>query len=53
MDLDGFRFDGITSILYEHHGINYGFTGNYSEYFNDYLSMESLAFLTLANYVMR
>lgn len=53
MDLDGFRFDGITSLLYQHHGINYGFTGNYDEYFNDNLIMESLAFLILANYVMR
>lgn len=53
MDLDGFRFDGITSLLYQHHGINYGFTGNYDEYFNDNLLMESLGFLILANYVMR
>jgi 1,4-alpha-glucan branching enzyme len=27
--LDGYRFDGITSMIYQHHGINYGFTGNY------------------------
>lgn len=53
MNLDGFRFDGITSLLYEHHGINYGFTGNYNEYFNDNLIMESLGFLILANFVMR
>ena len=24
---DGFRFDGVTSMLYKHHGINYGFIG--------------------------
>ena len=24
---DGFRFDGVTSMLYHHHGINRGFTG--------------------------
>ena len=53
MDLDGFRFDGVTSLLYSHHGISYGFTGNYDEYFNDYLLMESLGFLTLANYIMK
>lgn len=26
---DGFRFDAVTSMLYKHHGINYGFTGQY------------------------
>lgn len=30
---DGYRFDAVTSILYHHHGINVGFTGNYNEYF--------------------
>ena len=30
---DGFRFDGITSMLYMHHG-NTGFSGNYHEYFS-------------------
>ena len=30
---DGFRFDAVTSILYQHHGIGIGFTGNYEEYF--------------------
>ena len=28
---DGFRFDGVTSMLYQHHGINVGFSGNYNE----------------------
>ncbi len=31
---DGYRFDGVTSMLYTHHGSGYGFTGNYQEYFN-------------------
>ena len=31
---DGFRFDGVTSMLYHHHGINIGFSGNYNEYFS-------------------
>lgn len=26
---DGFRFDAVTSILYTHHGIGVGFSGNY------------------------
>ena len=31
---DGFRFDGVTSMLYHHHGINVGFSGGYHEYFS-------------------
>lgn len=27
--IDGFRFDAVTSILYQHHGIGVGFSGNY------------------------
>ena len=26
---DGYRFDAVTSILYHHHGIGIGFSGNY------------------------
>jgi len=25
--VDGFRFDGVTSMLYKHHGSGVGFTG--------------------------
>ena len=31
--VDGFRFDAVTSIMYHHHGVGVGFSGNYSEYF--------------------
>ena len=31
---DGFRFDGVTSMLYLHHGIGRSFSGNYHEYFS-------------------
>ncbi|KAJ1935078.1 alpha-1,4-glucan branching enzyme, partial [Linderina macrospora] len=27
---DGFRFDGVTSMMYKHHGIAYGFSGDYN-----------------------
>ena len=27
---DGFRFDGVTSMIYHHHGIGAGFSGDYS-----------------------
>lgn len=34
LGFDGFRFDGVTSMLYHHHGINIGFSGGYHEYFS-------------------
>lgn len=26
---DGFRFDGVTSMMYKHHGMGVGFSGEY------------------------
>lgn len=46
---DGFRFDGITSMLYHHHGLNMCFTGNYSEYFSESTETEAVTYLMLAN----
>ncbi|KAF1810098.1 1,4-alpha-glucan-branching enzyme [Eremomyces bilateralis CBS 781.70] len=46
---DGFRFDGVTSILYKHHGIGYGFSGGYHEYFGDTVDEEGVVYLMLAN----
>ncbi|GAV54419.1 hypothetical protein ZYGR_0AL01510 [Zygosaccharomyces rouxii] len=51
---DGFRFDGVTSMLYLHHGV--GPSGAFSGNYNEYLSKESsgvdheaVAYLMLAN----
>ena len=49
---DGFRFDGVTSILYKHHGIGVGFSGNYHEYFNDSFDVDGGAYIMLANYLI-
>ncbi|CAA0830114.1 1-4-alpha-glucan-branching enzyme 2-2-chloroplastic/amyloplastic [Striga hermonthica] len=46
---DGFRFDGVTSMLYHHHGINMGFSGNYSEYFSEDTDVDAVVYLMLAN----
>ncbi|KAF9426485.1 alpha-1,4-glucan branching enzyme [Podila epigama] len=46
---DGFRFDGVTSMMYLHHGIGYGFSGNYHEYFGDTVDLEAIVYLMLAN----
>ncbi|MGD2184504.1 MAG: alpha amylase C-terminal domain-containing protein [Desulfobacterales bacterium] len=49
--LDGFRFDGITSMLYVHHGMNKAFT-TYDDYFDDGADEEALTYLALANKVI-
>ncbi|KAI8846972.1 glycogen branching enzyme [Chytridium lagenaria] len=49
---DGFRFDGVTSMLYVHHGIGTGFSGNYDEYFNAGVDLEAVIYLMLANHIM-
>mmetsp|Transcript_8804 Transcript_8804/g.15174 ORF Transcript_8804/g.15174 Transcript_8804/m.15174 type:complete len:725 (+) Transcript_8804:121-2295(+) len=46
---DGFRFDGVTSMMYTHHGIAYGFSGGYHEYFNDSVDIDCMVYLMLAN----
>ncbi|GER55487.1 4-alpha-glucan-branching enzyme [Striga asiatica] len=46
---DGFRFDGVTSMLYHHHGINVGFSGNYGEYFSEDTDVDAVVYLMLAN----
>ncbi|XP_072316290.1 1,4-alpha-glucan-branching enzyme [Eucyclogobius newberryi] len=49
---DGFRFDGVTSMLYHHHGIGSGFSGDYSEYFGLQVDEDSLVYLMLANHIV-
>lgn len=46
---DGFRFDGITSMLYTHSGISFQFTGNYSEYFGLQVDVDACVYMMLAN----
>lgn len=46
---DGFRFDGVTSMMYLHHGIATGFSGGYHEYFGPGVDLEGVAYLMVAN----
>ncbi|PGH16532.1 1,4-alpha-glucan-branching enzyme [Helicocarpus griseus UAMH5409] len=46
---DGFRFDGVTSMLYTHHGIGTGFSGGYHEYFGPSVDDDGITYLMLAN----
>ena len=45
---DGFRFDGVTSMLYYSHGLGEAFCG-YGDYYNGHEDDEAIAYLTLAN----
>jgi len=45
---DGFRFDGITSMLYQHHGLGTAFT-SYDPYFDNNVDEDALTYLALAN----
>ena len=46
---DGFRFDGVASMLYLDHGIKE--FSNYDDYFDDNVDNDALAYLMLANEV--
>ena len=48
---DGFRFDGVTSMLYRHHGLGKAFL-SYSDYFDAGVDEDALAYLALANRVI-
>ena len=45
---DGFRFDGVSSMLYYNHGLGENFT-SYADYFNGLQDADAMAYLTLAN----
>ncbi len=45
---DGFRFDGVTSMIYTHHGLGTDFV-DYSMYYDGNQDEEALTYLTLAN----
>ena len=45
---DGFRFDGVTSMLYYNHGLEQAFT-SYDDYFGDNIDQSAMVYLNLAN----
>ena len=49
--VDGFRFDGVTSMLYHDHGLGKSFT-SYDDYFTDDIDKDALVYLRLANDVI-
>ena len=49
---DGFRFDGVTSMLYHDHGLGTDFTGP-DKYFSMNTDLEAVTYLQLANEMCR
>ena len=49
--LDGFRFDGVTSMIYWDHGLEKNF-GDYALYFDKGVDENALSYLALANQVI-
>lgn len=49
---DGYRFDGVTSMLYHNHGIGTGFSGDYSEYFGLNVDTDAVTYMALANKIL-
>jgi len=48
---DGFRFDGVTSMIYLEHGLKRVFT-SYNDYFDGSVDEDALTYLALANQVI-
>lgn len=49
---DGFRFDGVTSMLYFDHGLERSFS-SYDAYFDQGVDEDALSYLMLANQLMK
>ncbi len=49
---DGFRFDGVTSMIYHDHGLGVAFT-DYRKYFSLNTDTEAITYLQLANALIR
>lgn len=49
---DGFRFDGVTSMIYHDHGLGVAFT-DYTKYFSLNTDTEAVTYLQLANELIR
>jgi len=49
---DGFRFDGVTSMIYHDHGLGTAFT-DYGKYFSLNTDTEAITYLQLANELIR
>ena len=49
---DGYRFDGVTSMLYHHQGLGVAFS-DYSQYFSTDTDLDAITYLQFANQLIR
>jgi len=49
---DGFKFNGVSSMLYHSHGLVPSFGGNYEQFFSKSVDTDNLVFLMLANHLV-
>jgi 1,4-alpha-glucan branching enzyme len=49
---DGFRFDGVTSMCYRHHGLGIDFI-SYAQYFDEQVDEDALTYLAMANNLIK
>lgn len=48
----GYRFDGVTSMLYHSRGIGEGFSGDYNEYFGLNVDTDAIIYLAISNHLL-
>jgi 1,4-alpha-glucan branching enzyme len=51
-NFDGYRFDGVTSMLYHSRGIGEGFSGDYNEYFGLNVDTDAFVYMAMANKIL-
>lgn len=51
-NFDGYRFDGVTSMLYHSRGIGEGFSGDYNEYFGLNVDTDAIIYMAIANHFL-
>jgi len=49
---DGYRFDGVTSMMYHHHGLQMAFSGGYDEYFGPGTDVEAVVYMMIMNQML-
>ena len=49
---DGFRFDGVTAMLYTHRGVHWDLGGQ-SEFYGHHADVDACVYLMLANHMLR
>lgn len=51
-NFDGYRFDGVTSMLYHSRGIGEGFSGDYNEYFGLNVDTDAIIYMAISNHLL-